>query len=64
VRLRTRAVGARVLHAHQHVLGDLTWSWGTAIASDIGDDYGALANTELSAMVLTDPHTLDEAERS
>jgi hypothetical protein len=34
------------------------------MASDIGDDNGTLANAELSAMVLTGPHTLDEAARS
>ena len=63
MRPRPRAMGVRVLDAHHHRVRDLARSRGPALVADVTDDDRAVAETELRAVVLADPHALDEAKR-
>src|SRR5260221_12365899 len=49
---------SRVLDPHSDVLDDLSGPRGAAIAPHISDNQVAVANPELRAMVLADPHPL------
>src|SRR6266567_8747577 len=55
-------MGAHVLHAHRHRVGDLAGTGRTPITPHIADDDSPVAEPELSAVVLTDPHPLGESE--
>ena len=57
------ALGARVIRAHHHRVGDLTAAGRSAITPHVADDHRTVAEPELGAVVLADPHPLDEAER-
>jgi hypothetical protein len=41
---------------------DLAGAWRSAILAYIPDDHGTVAESELCAVVLPDPHPLDETE--
>jgi hypothetical protein len=55
-------VGTHVLHAHCYRVRDLAGTGRAAIASDIAHDHGTISEPELSAVILADPHPLDETE--
>ena len=62
VRAGALAVGTRVLDAHGHRVRDLARARRPALAADVADDHGAVAEAQLRAVVLADPHALGEAE--
>jgi hypothetical protein len=57
------AMSVRVFDTHQHRLGDIARTRRAAAAAYVGDDHGAVTSPKLSAVVLADPHPLDEPER-
>jgi hypothetical protein len=57
-----RAVGARVLDAYRHRVGDLTRPRRPAVVARLGDDDRPLADAELRAVVLADAQAPQEAE--
>ena len=55
-------VAAHVLYADRHRVCDLAGTGRTAIPPYVADDQGPVAELELSAVVLSDPHPLHEPE--
>src|ERR1700689_1800407 len=59
----TLTVCVRVLHAHHHRVRNLARSRRPALLTHIADDHSALAEAQLRAVVLADPHTLEQSKR-
>ena len=55
-------VGARVIHAHQHRVGDFAGTGRSAITPDVADDHRAVTESELAAVVLADPHNAADSQ--
>jgi hypothetical protein len=62
VRASPCAVGAHVLHPYHRRMRNLARSRRTPITPNIADDHSPIPKLELSAVILTDPNLLDEAE--